>query len=81
MASYSPLMGVTEEHLTGAHIWKSGDGLQWTRVTDGGFGDTQIINLEGFATFSGALYVSGSKGANSSTQGLGGAKVFRLIGE
>jgi hypothetical protein len=78
-SSYAPLMGATEEYLTGAHLWRSGDGTAWTKVTAGGFGDRHVVTFEGFAIFSGTLYVSGGKGANSSDKGLGGATIFRLV--
>jgi hypothetical protein len=63
--------------LKGSQIWKTSDVATWTQVTNNGFGDTNIINFEGFTVFDGKLYVSGSKGASSTPQGLGGAKVFR----
>jgi hypothetical protein len=65
------------DELKGSQIWKSPDGLTWTQVTNNGFGDTNIVNFEGFTVFNSQLYVSGSKGASSTPQGLGGAKVFR----
>jgi len=64
--------------LKGSQIWKSSDGLTWTQITNDGFGDTNIINFEAFTGFAGRLYVSGSKGASSTPEGLGGAKIFRL---
>jgi len=81
VSMYSPTMGGTEEYLTGSQIWKTGDGVAWQQVTSNGFGDTDIINFEAFENFADALYVSGSKGANSSVSGLGGAKIFRLVPE
>jgi hypothetical protein len=79
VATYAPLMGATEEYLTGSHIWKTSDGISWEQVTGNGFGDNYVVGFEGFTTFSDTLYVSASKGASSSTEGLGGAKVFRLV--
>jgi hypothetical protein len=79
VATFVPTMGATEEYLTGSHIWKTSDGITWQQVTGNGFGDNYVVGFEGFTTFSDALYVSASKGASSSTEGLGGAKVFRLV--
>ena len=79
VATFAPSMGATEEHLTGSHIWKTSDGISWQQVTGDGFGDVYVVGFEGFTTFANALYVSASKGASSSTEGLGGAKIFRLI--
>ncbi len=81
VATYAPAMGATEEYLTGSHIWKSSDGMTWQQVTGDGFGDDYIVGFEGFTTFADTLYLSGSKGASSSTEGLGGAKIFRLVPE
>ena len=81
VATYSPLMGATKEYLTGSHIWKTSDGIAWEQVTGSGFGDNDVVGFEAFTTFSNTLYVSGSKGAISSTEGLGGVKVFRLVQE
>ena len=81
VATFVPTMGATEEYLTGSHIWKSSDGITWQQVTDDGFGDNDVVGFEGFTTFSDTLYVSASKGASSSTEGLGGAKIFRLVPE
>ncbi|UCG68276.1 MAG: hypothetical protein JSV09_10685 [Thermoplasmata archaeon] len=78
VCTFVPTMGATEEYLTGSHIWKTSDGITWQQVTGDGFGDDYIVGFEGFTTFADALYVSGSKGASSSTEGLGGAKIFRL---
>ena len=65
--------------LHGSQIWKTPDGVTWTQVTNNGFGDTNIINFEGFANFNCQLYVAGSKGASSTPSGLGGAKIFRQV--
>jgi hypothetical protein len=79
VATYAPATGATEEYLTGSHIWRTKDGINWQPVTLDGFGDDYVVGFEAFATFDGKLYVSGSKGASSSTEGLGGAEIFRLI--
>ncbi len=79
VATFAPTMGATEEYLTGSHIWRTKDGINWQQVTVDGFGDDYIIGFEAFTVFDEALYVSGSKGASSSTEGLGGAEIFRLI--
>ncbi len=79
VSTYAPPMGATEEFLTGSHIWKTADGIKWEQVTTDGFGDDYIVTFEAFTTFAGNLYVSGSRGASSATEGLGGAKIFRLI--
>ena len=76
VTTYAPPMGATEEYLTGSHIWKTADGIKWEQVTTNGFGDDYIVIFEAFATFADSLYVSGSRGASSATEGLGGAKVF-----
>ena len=65
--------------MTGSHIWKTIDGTNWEQVTTNGFGDDYIVTFEAFATFADALYVAGSRGASSATEGLGGAKIYRLI--
>jgi hypothetical protein len=78
VATYAPTMGATTEYLTGSHIWKTGDGINWQKVTTDGFGDDYVVGFEAFTTFNNTLYVSGSKGASSTTEGLGGAKIFRL---
>ncbi len=79
VATYAPAMGATEEYLTGSHIWKTSDGITWQQVTGDGFGDDYVVGFEGFTTFANAFYVSGSKGASSSTESLGGAEVYRLL--
>jgi len=79
VATYAPDTGATEEFLTGSHIWKSADAISWEQVTVDGFGDTDVIGFEAFTTFAGELYVSASKGASSSVEGLGGAKLYRLV--
>jgi len=79
VATFAPATGATEEYLTGSHIWKSSDGVNWQQVTVDGFGDADVIGFEAFTTFAEELYVSASKGASSSTEGLGGASIFRLV--
>jgi len=79
VSTFAPPMGATEEYLTGSHIWKTADGIKWEQVTTDGFGDDYIVIFEAFATFADSLYVSGSRGASSATEGLGGAKIFRMI--
>ncbi len=66
------------DELHGSQIWKTADVAEWTPITRDGFGDKTIINFEAFAVFAGKLYVAGSKGASSTPEGLGGAKIFRL---
>ena len=66
------------DELHGSQIWKTTDVATWTPVTSDGFGDATIINFEAFTMFADHLYVSGSKGASSTPEGLGGAKIFRL---
>jgi hypothetical protein len=65
------------DELHGSQIWKTSDVTEWSPVTQNGFGDTHIINFEAFTLFADQLYVSGSKGASSTPEGLGGAKIFR----
>ena len=79
VSSFIPALGGTKEYLTGAQLWKTGDGKTWQQVVDDGFGDNEVITFESFTQFGGTLYVSGSKGANSVIGGIGGAKVFRLV--
>jgi hypothetical protein len=76
---HSPAMGATKKYLKGSQIWKSSNGITWKRITGNGFGDRHIISFEAFVNFYDTLYVSGSKGSSASLQGLGGAKVFRLV--
>lgn len=78
---YMPEFGATEEFLTGSHIWKTRDGISWNPVTTDGLGDAYVLTFEAFATFKGMLYVAGSRAANTVGGGLGGAKIFRLVGE
>jgi hypothetical protein len=69
----------TIDQLKGSQIWKSTDGLDWTQVTNNGFGDTNTIIFEAFAEFAGQVYVSGSKGSSATPSGLGGAKIYRMV--
>ena len=79
VSTFAPATGATKEYLTGSHVWKTSDGISWQKVTDDGFSDDYVVAFEGFTTFAHSLYVSASKGASSSTEGLGGAKLYRLI--
>ena len=76
---YLPAFGATEEYLTGAQIWKTGDGIQWEQVTDNGLGDVTVLNFQAFSTFDGTLYVAASRAANTVGEALGGATVYRLV--
>jgi hypothetical protein len=79
ITQFVPEYGATADYLTGSQIWKTPDGTSWTQVTGNGLGDSHTVIFEGFANFGGTLYVSGSKGASSTPQGLGGAKIFRQV--
>ena len=76
---YLPDFGATEEYLTGAQIWKTGDGMEWEQVTDNGFGDVTVLNFQAFSTFDDTLYVAASRAANTVGESLGGATVYRLV--
>ena len=76
---YLPDFGATEEYLTGAQLWKTGDGIQWEQVTDNGFGDVTVLNFQAFSTFDDTLYVAASRAANTVGESLGGATVYRLV--
>ena len=76
---YMPVYGATEEYLTGSQIWKTSDGITWEQVIDDGFGDVTVLNIEAFTEFNDTLYVSASRAANTVGDGLGGAKIFRLV--
>jgi hypothetical protein len=76
---YLPDFGATEEYLTGAQIWKTGDGMEWEQVTDNGFGDVTVLNFQAFSTFDDTLYVGASRAANTVGESLGGATVYRLV--
>ncbi len=78
---YMPEIGATEEYLSGSHIWKTPDGINWEPVTTDGFGDAHVLTFEAFATFNGTLYVAGSRASNTVGGGLGGAKIYRLVSE
>jgi hypothetical protein len=76
-----PPLGATEEHLSGAQLWKTADGETWQQVIADGFGDKQITHIHSFVEFNGALYLSASKAANSLVGGLGGCKIYRMVKE
>jgi hypothetical protein len=75
---FLPAFGATEEYLTGAQIWKTGDGMQWEQVTDNGFDDVTVLNFQAFSTFDDTLYVAASRAANTVGEALGEATVYRL---
>jgi len=75
---YEPGFDAYEQYMTGAEMWKTSDGIQWTQVTDDGFGDMQTVAFEGFATFNNRLYVSGSKGCTDADCGMAAAQIYRL---
>jgi len=81
ITSYVPPLGATEEHLSGAQLWKTADGETWQQVIADGFGDKQITHIHSFVEFNGALYLSASKAANSLVGGLGGCKIYRMVKE
>jgi len=81
VSTFAPAMGATKEYLTGSLIWKTSDGINWQQVTGDGFGDDYVVGFEAFTTFANALYVSASKGASSSIEGLGGASILRLVSD
>lgn len=74
---YEPGFSADAQYMTGAEMWKTSDGITWTQVTDNGFGDTQTVAFEGFATFGNRLYVSGSKGCTDADCGMAAAKIYR----
>jgi hypothetical protein len=59
---FSPTMGATQDHLTGAQLWKSADGLTWLPVTRNGFGDKHAISFDAFTVYRGSIYASINKG-------------------
>ena len=82
MTIYSPTMGATQEFLTGAHLWKTGDGLTWQPVTRNGFGDAHITGFDCFAVFRGALYLGANKASVDGPDGLvpeEGGMIYRQV--
>ncbi len=67
----------SEKVQTGTPLWKTTDGVTWTRLTDNSFGQTAALAFEGFGTFNDTLYV-GVNNASSSQSNTGGATIFRL---
>ncbi len=83
-AVYAPTVGATQEFLTGAHLWKSKDGIEWMPVTKNGFDDAHIISFEAFTTYQNSLFVSANKGCIDCPEGLDpeeGAIIFKLVQE
>jgi len=79
---YSPPLGATTQHLTGAQLWKTADGTAWQAVTLNGFGDQHITAIESFAEFNGALYVGINKASVDGPEGLDppeGCTIFKLV--
>ena len=67
----------SEKVETGIPLWKTPDGITWTRITDNSFGQTAALAFEGFATCFDAMYV-GVNNASSSQSNIGGATIFRM---
>lgn len=83
-AMYAPKIGATQRFLTGAHLWKSKDGIDWKPVTQNGFGDAHIISFEAFTIYQDTLFVAANKGCIDCPEGLDpeeGGLVFKLVQE
>ncbi|MCP4715475.1 MAG: alpha/beta hydrolase [Deltaproteobacteria bacterium] len=81
---FAPTLGATEEHLTGAHLWKSFDGISWMPVTRNGFGEHSNVGFDAFAVMGGDLYVSTSRASVDGPHGLEpeqGGMIYKLTNE
>ncbi len=81
---YAPNMGATEKHLTGAHLWKSFDGISWNPVTRNGFGNSSNVGFDAFAVLGGSLYVSTNRASVDGPDGLDppqGGMIYKLTSE
>jgi hypothetical protein len=74
---YAGLIDQKGDVELGTPLWKSADGVTWTRVTDDSFGQKAALAFEGFATCFKSMYV-GVNNASSSQSNTGGATIFRL---
>jgi len=82
VTNYSPNLGVKQNELNGAPLWKTADGVTWIPVTESGFGDTHNVSFDCFGTFNGSLYVGSTKASGDGPDGLNppeGAKLYRLV--
>ena len=75
---YEPGFNALAEHMTGAELWKTSDGVTWTQISHDGLGDPETVAFEGIAVHNGQLYVSGSKGCTDADCGMAAAKIYRL---
>jgi hypothetical protein len=81
---YAPNMGATEKHLTGAHLWKSFDGISWKPVTRNGFGNNTNVGFDAFALLGGNLHVSTNRASVDGPDGLDppqGGMIYKLTSE
>lgn len=81
---YAPNMGADEKHLTGAHLWKSFDGISWKPITRNGFGNSSNIGFDAFAEMGGNLYVSTNRASVDGPDGLDpprGGMIYKLTEE
>lgn len=84
VSNYSPKIGALQYELTGAQLWKTGNGTDWQAVTRNGFGDSHVVSFDSFAVFNGTLHVGAGKASGDGPDGLSppeGAKLYRFVSQ
>jgi dienelactone hydrolase len=82
VTNYSPKLGVTQDMLNGAQLWKTGDGVAWHPVTINGFGDSHNVSFDCLAASNGTIYIGATKASGDGPEGLTppeGAKLYKLV--
>ncbi len=82
ISNYAPKLGMGEQYLTGAQLWRTADGTTWQPVTLSGFGDNRVVSISSFAQFNNTLYVGVDKASADGPEGLDppeGGTIYRRI--
>lgn len=84
VTNFSPKLGVGQNKLSGAGLWKTKDGLEWEPVTVNGFADRHVVSFDAFVEYNGSLYIGSTKASGDGPETImppEGAMLYRLVSD
>ncbi len=82
VTNFSPKLGVDQNQLNGASLWKTADGFTWEPVTVNGFADRHNVSFDSFVSYNGSFYIGATKASGDGPETImppEGAMLYRLV--